>query len=155
MSLRHSGHARVWVSMGGSVLRRRISALTGFTTRKKRTATMTTNAISALMNDPYRKWLLLIVKERDEKSGLPPIAAMSGVTRSAMNAVTTATNARAMTKPTAVSTRLPRSRNSLKSFIENLLRSRTRPRGTAHTLDGLGPSPQVFDVDAPIHSFLR
>jgi hypothetical protein len=52
ISLRHSGHGRVAVSTGSSVFRRSISALTGFTTRKKTTAAMTTNVISALTNDP-------------------------------------------------------------------------------------------------------
>src|SRR3954464_5150701 len=51
-----------------------------------------------------------------EKSGLPPIAAISGVTKDATNAVTTAPNAAPITTATASSTTLPRrmkSRNSL------------------------------------------
>src|SRR5213083_2101321 len=56
MSLRHSGHVRVVTSTGGSVLYRRISALTGLTTRKNTAAAMTTNEMRALMNAPYRKW---------------------------------------------------------------------------------------------------
>src|SRR5438552_5804913 len=52
-----------------------------------------------------------------EKSGLPMIAAMTGVMRSATSAVTTAPKAAPITIPTARSTTLPRSRNCLKSFM--------------------------------------
>ena len=58
-----------------------------------------------------------MVKLSVEKSGLPPIAAMSGVTRSLTSAVITAASATPITTPTAMSTRLPRSKNVLKSFI--------------------------------------
>src|SRR3954451_2404251 len=57
-----------------------------------------------------------MVKASAEKSGLPPIAAISGVTNDATNAVTTAPNAAPITTATASSTTLPRrtkSRNSL------------------------------------------
>src|SRR5205085_1050405 len=71
--------------------------------------------INESMNAPYRKWLLLIVKLSPLKFGCPPIAAMIGVMMSPTSAVTTAAKAMPMTMPTAMSTRLPRSRNSLKS----------------------------------------
>jgi hypothetical protein len=48
----HSGHSRVGTSTGVSVRRRAISAFTGFTTRKKITAAMIRNEISALMKAP-------------------------------------------------------------------------------------------------------
>src|SRR5712692_4403263 len=80
------------------------------------TAAMTRNAISALKNSPYRNLLLLIVKERLAKSGLPPIAAISGVTRSFTNAVTTTPNAVPMTTATARSTTLPLSKKVRKPF---------------------------------------
>jgi len=64
ISLRHCGHSRVGTSTGVSVRRRDIRAFTGFTTKKKITAARIRNAISALMNDPYRKWLPLTVKLR-------------------------------------------------------------------------------------------
>src|SRR3954454_15774751 len=57
-----------------------------------------------------------MVNARAEKSGLPPIAAISGVTNEATKAVTRAPNAAPMTTATASSTTLPRrtkSRNSL------------------------------------------
>jgi len=43
---------------------------------------MTRDAISTLMKSPYRNLLLLTVKYRPEKSGLPKSAAMIGVIRS-------------------------------------------------------------------------
>src|SRR4051812_42117081 len=57
-----------------------------------------------------------MVKASAEKSGLPPIAAISGVTNDATNAVMTAPKAAPITTATASSTTLPRrtkSRNSL------------------------------------------
>ena len=57
MLLRHSGHSRVSGSAAGSVLRRAMSAFTGRTTKKKTAAAMRTNAITALMNEPYRNVL--------------------------------------------------------------------------------------------------
>src|SRR5690348_9995964 len=56
-----------------------------------------------------------MVKARAEKSCFPPMAAISGVIRSATSAVTTAPNATPMTTPTARSTTLPRSRKALNS----------------------------------------
>src|SRR5215210_8672285 len=61
-----------------------------------------------------------MVKASAEKSGLPPIAAISGVTNDDTNAVTTAPNAAPMTTATASSTTLPRrtkSRNSLRMRV--------------------------------------
>src|SRR6478672_13713864 len=90
MLLMQYGHSRVIGSTGVSVLRRFIRALTGRTTKKKTTAAMIRKAMKALMKSPTRKRLLLIVKPMVEKSGWPPIAAISGVTRSFTKAVTTA-----------------------------------------------------------------
>src|SRR6185437_7392709 len=58
-----------------------------------------------------------MVKVRLAKSGLPPIAAIRGVTRSFTSPVTSAAKAAPMTKATARSTRFPRSRNFLKPPI--------------------------------------
>jgi hypothetical protein len=66
-----------------------------------------------LRKSPIRKRLPLIVKAIAEKSGLPPIAAMSGVMRSLTSAVTTAPKAPPMMTATARSITLPRSMNSL------------------------------------------
>src|SRR6266849_1554927 len=75
---------------------------------------MMTNATSALMKSPYRNLLWLTVKYRPEKSGLPNSAAMKGVIRSLTKAAMTVPKATPMTMPTAMSTRLPRSRKVLK-----------------------------------------
>ena len=61
------------------------------------------------------KVLLLIVNERSEKSGLPKMAAISGVKMLVTSEVTTAVNAAPMTTATARSTTLPRRMNSLNS----------------------------------------
>ena len=58
----------------------------------------------------------LIVNARVEKSGLPPIAAISGVMNDATNAVTRAPNAAPMTTATASSTTFPRSTKSRNSL---------------------------------------
>src|SRR4051812_253655 len=79
---------------------------------------MIRNAISALMNKPYRKCEPLTLKKSLLKSGFPPIAAINGVTKLAVNAVTTAPNAAPMTTATARSTTLPRSRNFLNPLNE-------------------------------------
>src|SRR5208282_1357255 len=50
----------------------------------------------------------------EEKSGLPTIAAINGVNKSAVNAVTTPPKAAPITTPTAISTTLPRKINCLK-----------------------------------------
>ena len=77
---------------------------------------MKKNEITALMKDPYRNSLWLIVNVSAEKSGLPKMAAISGVRMSATKAVITAPKAAPMTTATARSTTLPRmmkSRNPL------------------------------------------
>ena len=71
-----------------------------------------TNEISALMNSPYRKCEPLTVNDSRLKSELPPMAAISGVTKFATNEVTSAVKAAPMTTATARSTRLPRNRKS-------------------------------------------
>src|SRR5437773_8401606 len=55
-----------------------------------------------------------MVKLMAEKSGLPTIAAIRGVSRSLVKAVTTVAKAAPMTTPTAISTTLPRRMNCLK-----------------------------------------
>jgi hypothetical protein len=56
------------------------------------------------------------VKVRAEKSGLPAIAAITGVSRFSTSEVTSAAKATPITIPTATSTTLPRSRNERNSF---------------------------------------
>ena len=63
-----------------------------------------------------------MVKARPPKSGLPKIAAMSGVMRSLTRASTTALKAAPMTTATARSTRLPRRMNSRNSFRVSVIR---------------------------------
>ena len=65
----------------------RASTFNGLTTKKKITAPMIRNDTTALKKWPYLKTESLIVNCRPAKSGLPPIAAISGVTKSATNAV--------------------------------------------------------------------
>ena len=57
-----------------------------------------------------------MVNAREEKSGLPPIAAISGVMNEATNAVTRAPNAAPMTTAMASSTTFPRSTKSRNSL---------------------------------------
>src|SRR3954454_173130 len=75
------------------------------------------NAISALRNCPQRKRELLTVKDSALKSGLPPMAASSGVMKLSVNAVTRAPKATPMSTATARSTTLPRSRNFWKPLM--------------------------------------
>jgi hypothetical protein len=116
ISLRHSGHFRVVGSAGGSFRDRAMRALTGFTTKKNKTAAMRIKAMTTLIKSPYLKTLLFTVNVRAEKSGLPKMAAIRGVMRSAMNAETTAKKAKAMINATARSTTFPRSKNCLNSL---------------------------------------
>ncbi len=116
MLLRQNGHSRVVTATGVSVFARLISTLTGRTTKKKTTAAIIRNDATALMKSPIKKRLRLIVKAIEEKSGLPPIAAINGVIRSLTRAVTTAPKAAPITMPTAKSTTLPRSTKALKSL---------------------------------------
>src|SRR3954449_9067996 len=75
----------------------------------------------------------LIVKTSALKSGLPTIAAISGVTKLATKAVTTAPNAAPMTTATARSITLPRRMKSLNSLIIMLADSMTQAE-TLHCL---------------------
>src|SRR5258706_9175686 len=69
------------------------------------------------MKSPMRSLLPFTVNAIAEKSGEPTIAAISGVSRSLTNAVTTAVNAAPNTTATARSTTLPRIMNCLNPFI--------------------------------------
>ncbi len=114
ISLRHSGHCLV--SGSAPRARRSASLFIGATTTKYTAAATSRNVMSALMNRPYLKMLPLIENARPEKSGLPKIAAISGVIRLSTKALTTAPKAAPMTTATARSTTLPRrmkSRNPL------------------------------------------
>ena len=99
----------------GNTFSRRINAVSGTTTAKKTTVATIRNDSSALRNDPYLNCEWLTVNVRLEKSGLPKMAAMSGVMRSTTNAVIIAVKATPTTTATARSTTLPRSTNFLKS----------------------------------------
>src|ERR1700722_13355089 len=79
---------------------------------------MIRNDSTALKNDPYKKVLLWMVKCSLEKSGLPAIAAISGVMMSATSAVTMAVNAVPTTIAIARLMRLPRLMKALKHFID-------------------------------------
>src|SRR6478672_4151358 len=115
ISLRHSGHFLVVGSAGASALRMRaIKALIGVITKKYTAAATSRNDTRALMKSPTGNGVPLIVKLIVEKSGLPTMAAMSGVRRSLVKAVTTEPKAAPMTTPTARSTTLPRRMNCLK-----------------------------------------
>src|SRR5581483_660523 len=79
---------------------------------------MSRNETSALRKSPIGNLLPLTVKTIAEKSGLPTMAAISGVSRSFTKAVTTAPKAAPMTTATARSTTLPRIRNCRKPFMQ-------------------------------------
>src|SRR6476660_3900857 len=114
ISLRHSGHFLVVGSAGAGALRiRAIKALLGVTTKQYTAAATSTNDTTALMKSPTGNGVPLIVKLIAEKSGLPTIAAIRGVSRSLVKAVTTEPKAAPMTTPTARSTTLPRRMNCL------------------------------------------
>jgi len=91
-------------------------ALTGFTTKKNKTAAMRIKAMTTLIKWPYLKTLLFTVNVRSAKSGWPKMAAIRGVMRSAMNAEITAKKAKAKINATARSTTFPRSKNCLNSL---------------------------------------
>src|SRR6185437_7248715 len=112
--LRHSGQSRVVTS--ATFLNRAVTLAIGATIKKYTTAAMIRNESRALMNEPYRNVLWFTVNFSAEKFGLPAIAAISGVIRSATSAATTAVNAVPMTTAIASSRRLPRVMNSLKPF---------------------------------------
>ena len=71
------------------------------------------NATSAFRKSPIRKALPLTVNTIAEKSGWATTAAMSGVSRSFTNALTTVPNAAPITTATARSMTLPRRTNCL------------------------------------------
>src|SRR5579862_4098551 len=74
---------------------------------------MIRNDMIAFRKSPNKNLLLLTLNCIAEKSGLPAIAAIKGVRRSFVNAVTTPPNAAPTTTPTARSTTFPRNRNCL------------------------------------------
>src|SRR5918992_3949398 len=74
------------------------------------------------------------------KSGLPPISAISGVTKLATKPVTTAPNAAPTTTATARSTTLPRRMKSRNSLSTPLLLARGYPR----PFDGLRGDPALL-----------
>src|SRR5579863_3791305 len=79
-----------------------------------------------------------------EKSGLPAIAAIRGVRRSFVNAVTTPPKAAPITTPTARSTTFPRNRNCLKPpAILNPPRS-TMPKLRRFASGGSNRDPPLF-----------
>src|SRR6266849_5283598 len=110
MLLRQRGHSFISGAGCGAGSKRALNRTYGTTTKKYMTTAMIRKAITTLTKSPYGNLLLLIVKERPEKSGLPKRAAINGVIRSLTKAVTSVPKA----IPTARSTRLPRSRNVLK-----------------------------------------
>jgi hypothetical protein len=69
------------------------NAFTGFITRNNTTAATMRNVSRALMKSPWWNSLAFTVKLSAEKSGSPPIAAISSVIRSSTIDVTTAVNA--------------------------------------------------------------
>src|SRR5262249_57058993 len=81
---------------------------------------------------------------------------MAGVNMSATSAVTTAANAIPMTIPTAMSTRLPRSRNSLKSRTVPPCRGLRDPtkHGTAPTIHAMAWD-QLSDEQREIRDLVR
>jgi hypothetical protein len=118
MALRHSGHSFVVGSGGASPRRTRaISAFMGRTTKKYTAAAISRNETSALMKSPSKNLLPLTSNCIAEKSGLPTMAAISGVIRSFTRAVTMAPNAAPMTTATAKSSTLPRMMNCLNPLI--------------------------------------
>src|SRR5271165_386412 len=114
ISLRHSGHFLVVGSAGAGALRMRVtSALIGVTTKKYTAAAISRNETTVLMKSPTGNTVLPTVKVIEEKSGLPTRAAMSGVSRSLVRAVTTPPKEAPITTPTAISITLPRRMNCL------------------------------------------
>src|SRR5665213_2136017 len=115
--LRHSGH---FLSVGSSADLLRLDSMTslfkGCTTKKNITLAISRNEIMAFRKSPYINRLWLMVKYRFEKSGLPPMAAINGVTKSLTSEFTMPLKAAPMTTATARSTALPRRINFLKSF---------------------------------------
>src|SRR5580704_932294 len=121
ISLRHSGHFLVVGSAGAGAFRMRaIRRFTGVTTKKYTAAATSTKETPALTKSPRANMLPLMVNLMAEKSGLPTIAAISGVSRSLVKADTTEANAAPMTTPTAMSITLPRRMNCLNPLSMDL-----------------------------------
>ena len=59
-----------------------MNAFIGTTMKKPHAVAISRNDTSALMKSPIGNWLPLMANEMAEKSGLPTMAAMSGVIRS-------------------------------------------------------------------------
>src|ERR1019366_1634815 len=95
---------------------------------------MIRNDSRALMKLPYLKVLWLTVNVRLLKLGLPKMALMIGVMRSAISAWMTALNATPITTATARSTRFPRSRNFLKPSMHDPLPEHARPESGPATV---------------------
>src|SRR6266404_9073360 len=106
----------------------------------------------ALMKSPTGNGVPLIVKLIAEKSGLPTRAAIRGVSRSLVNAVTTDPKAAPMTTPTARSTTLPRRMNCLKPLSmeppkrEGANLGRSRRLGQAEPCRSGRPYPPILKV---------
>ncbi len=92
-----------------------MSAVRGTTTAKKTIVATMRNDRRALRNEPYLNVERCTWNVRSAKSGLPKMAAIKGVIRSATNAVTVAVKATPTTTATARSTTFPRRTNFLKS----------------------------------------
>src|SRR5438876_3358081 len=76
----------------------------------------------ALMKSPTGNGVPRILNPRYEKSGFPTTAAISGVSKSLVSAVTIPPNAAPITTPTAISTTFPRRINFLNpSSMKGLL----------------------------------
>src|ERR1700688_1240230 len=101
MIVRHSGQARVFDSPGLAERVRACSRLYGTTKKKYTPAAMSTNAITAVRNEPYLILLPLRVSTSASKFGLPKGMAMTGLMISSTSAVTTAPNAPPTTNATA------------------------------------------------------
>src|SRR5439155_27313394 len=131
ISLRHSGHFLVVGSAGAGAFRmRETRALIGVTTKKYTAAATSRKEIAALMKSPTANTELLMVKVMAEKSGLPTMAAMKGVSRSLVKAVTTPAKAAPITTPTAISMTFPRKMNCLKPLSMDASLAKWRKRST-------------------------
>src|SRR5580704_15256964 len=104
MSLKHCGQGFVVGVVAAGGLSFAINALSGVTTKKYTAAATRTNETTALMKSPTGNGVPLTLKPTPEKSGFPTTAAISGVSKSLVNAVTTDPNAAPITTPTARST---------------------------------------------------
>src|SRR5437588_11472836 len=125
ISLAHSGHFLV-VGSAGTALRaaRAFQAFMGATIKKYTAAATSRKLISAFRKMPYEITAPFTVTLKAEKSGLPTIAAISGVRMLVTKEVTTAPKAAPMTTATARSITLPRITN-----WRNPLNIRTPPGG--------------------------